>query len=341
MSQPISVPSAAEVSDGDFSAVGLANGVARSQRQSRIRRLVLPTLPSPTFFRRRCGSSLTGAAGSRRRVRRRRRSARCRTARSSPTSKFRRPASILSPSVCSNTCPEPAAAATFRSRRIKPIAAISSRFASIIHSATIRKLAIYYYFDDDNTLDPFAKFQASGATTGNFPGVYATRNQQINVTHTSTIGATSVNEARFSYFREGQLKFDTPTRVGAIQASCGSGAASAFCFTGTADTPLFDDCRKRRSARIRITAFTRGLGPTKEGVPFIDVGGGFSIGNNFNGQLPQTGNTFQFSDNFSKIIGNHSLKFGGDVRYQKFDQLLYFDVNGDMQFLSTAERSNG
>ena len=59
-----------------------------------------------------------------------------------------------------------------------------------------------------------------------------------------------------------------------------------------------------------------GLGPTKEGVPFIDVGGGFTIGNNFNGQLPQTGNTFQFSDNFSKIIGNHSLKFGGDLRFQ-------------------------
>src|SRR4029077_13765681 len=57
---------------------------------------------------------------------------------------------------------------------------------------------------------------------------------------------------------------------------------------------------------------------------------------NFGGQLPQVGNTFQFSDNFSKIIGNHSFKFGGDVRYQKFDQLLYFDVNGQMVFNSTT-----
>jgi len=46
------------------------------------------------------------------------------------------------------------------------------------------------------------------------------------------------------------------------------------------------------------------------------------------------GNTFQFSDNFSKIVGNHSFKFGGDVRYQKFDQLLYFDVNGWITFNS-------
>ena len=137
-----------------------------------------------------------------------------------------------------------------------------------------QKLALYYYFDDDNTLDPFAKFQASGATTGNFPGVYTTRTQQINATHTWTIGSTSVNEARFSYFREGQLQFDTPTRVGAIQSSCGTGAASAFCFTGTADTPLFDDSGAALGTNPDY-GFHSGLGPTKEGVPFIDVGGGF------------------------------------------------------------------
>ena len=158
--------------------------------------------------------------------------------------------------------------------------------------------------------------------------------------HTWTIGSTSVNEARFSYFREGQLQFDTPTRVGAIQSSCGTGAASAFCFTGTADTPLFDDSGAALGTNPDYGLHT-GLGPTKEGVPFIDVGGGFSIGNNFNGQLPQTGNTYQFSDNFSKIIGSHSLKFGGDVRYQMFDQLLYFDVNGDMQFLSSPDGPTG
>jgi len=41
--------------------------------------------------------------------------------------------------------------------------------------------------------------------------------------------------------------------------------------------------------------------------------------------LPQTGNTFQFNDNYSKIIAAQ-LQFGGDVRYQKFDQKLYFNV---------------
>jgi len=211
-----------------------------------------------------------------------------------------------------------------------------------------QKLAIYYYFDDDNTLDPFAKFQAEGAPLGNFPGDFATRTQQINVTHTSTIGATAVNEFRFSYFREGQLKFDSPTRTNAIQASCGTGAVKAFCFTGQSDTPLVDSSGNCLSSQAPPTGtpptcpgnpdfgIHTGLGASKEGVPFVQLNGGFSIGNNFGGQLPQIGNTFQVSDNFSKIVGNHSFKFGGDVRYQKFDQLLYFDVNGQIVFNSDS-----
>ena len=84
--------------------------------------------------------------------------------------------------------------------------------------------------------------------------------------------------------------------------------------------------------RIKPTGFSRILGATKEGLPFISVDGGFSLGNNFEGQLPQTGNTFQFADNFSKIMGNHSFKFGGDIRYQKFNQTLYYNVNGSINF---------
>lgn len=199
-----------------------------------------------------------------------------------------------------------------------------------------QKIAVYYYFDDDYTLDPFAKFQAQGAPLGNFPGVYATRTQQINASHSWTIGSSAVNEMRFSYFREGQMKFDTPTRVNAIQDSCGSGAAKNFCFTGNSDTPLIPNGSTTPLVNNKDFGIHSGLGPTKEGVPFIQILGGFSTGNNFGGQLPQTGGTFQFSDNYSKIIGNHSFKFGGDARNQRFDQLLYFDINGQIIFSSNS-----
>jgi hypothetical protein len=197
-----------------------------------------------------------------------------------------------------------------------------------------QKLSVYYYFDDDNTLDPFAKFQAAGGNLGNFPGDFATRTQQINASHTWTIGATSVNELRFSYFREGQQKFNAPTLTSAITDSCGS-SVSSFCFTGTSDTALVDSTGVPLGTNPDF-GIHPGLGATKEGLPFIAVNGGFTVGNNFEGQLPQVGNTFQVSDNFSKVLGKHSVKFGGDIRYQKFDQTLYYNVNGSYGFNSSV-----
>jgi len=202
-----------------------------------------------------------------------------------------------------------------------------------------QKTSVYYYIDDDFTIDPFSKFQSFGAITGEFPSSYATRTQQINVSHTSTIGPKAVNEARFSYFREGQGQFNTPLKTNAITASCGTGAASAFCFTGTADTAALNAACSAGAASTADCGIHSGLGSKFEGVPFIFFGGTGLIGNNPGGQLPQTGNTFQWADNYSRIIGSHSLKFGGDVRYQKFDQFLIFDINGDFTFSNTSSTS--
>ena len=217
-----------------------------------------------------------------------------------------------------------------------------------------QRTSIYYYFDDDNALDPFARFQSSRNSLGNFPSVNATRSQQLNVSHTSTIGSKAVNEARFTYFREGQLKFNTPTRTNAITASCGTGAASAFCFTGQTDAPLVDasgNCLSSGAppsgtpatcpANPRDFGIHTGLGSKFEGVPFAFISGPGYFGNSPGGQLPQVGNTFQFADNYSRIIGNHSLKFGGDARYQKFDQFLVFDINGQFTFSSSVSAPSG
>ncbi len=74
------------------------------------------------------------------------------------------------------------------------------------------------------------------------------------------------------------------------------------------------------------------MGAAHEGVPFVDVSGLFSYGNNFEGEIPQIGNTFQWSDNLSWVKGSHTFKFGGDIRRQRFDQTLYYNVNGLVSF---------
>jgi len=210
-----------------------------------------------------------------------------------------------------------------------------------------QKTVVYYYFDNDNLTDPYAKFQAAGATLGNFPGIFATKTQQLNATHTSTIGSSAVNEFRFSYFRESQPKFNTPSKTNAIQSSCVglNSAIQTACFGGGSDTPLVSDAGVPLGSSPTQSnpdyGIHSGLGASKEGVPYINVNGGFITGNNFEGQLPQTGNTFQFSDNYSKIIGNHTFKFGGDFRIQRFDQLLYFNINGEYTFVSSTSSPTG
>jgi hypothetical protein len=196
-----------------------------------------------------------------------------------------------------------------------------------------QNLSLYYYFNDGFDGQPFTRFQA--ATPNLLPGFgnnNATRSQQVNLSHTWTISTTTVNEARFTYFREAQGTFLHPQRTNLVTDSCGS-AAAAVCFTGTSDTPGVIPT----DPRIGITP---NLGANREGVPFISISGGFTLGNNFEGELPQKGNTYQFSNNLTKIIGNHTTKFGVDFRNQRFLQTLFFDVNGDFSYFGGGSGSN-
>ena len=180
-----------------------------------------------------------------------------------------------------------------------------------------QRLTGYYYFEDHYLAKPFARFQAlSENALQGFGDLTNERTQQVNISHTWTIGSTAVNEGRFTFFREGQGTFLHPQHTALVQDSCKT-VPTADCFADPANPDL---------------GIHPGLGASREGVPFITVSGGFSFGNNYEGELPQTGNAYQWSDNFSKTIGHHDLKFGGDFRYQQFDQTLYFDINGQYQY---------
>ena len=183
----------------------------------------------------------------------------------------------------------------------------------------------YYYFTDDSRTEPFSSFQAAGANVPGFGAVFKQRIQQWNLSHTWTLGSTAVNEFRFNYFREAQGNLDHPLHtLPSVQASCQTVPAQ-FCFS--------DPTNPQAGITTNI--------PGRVGVPYINVSGGFVIGNNFEGELPQVGNTFQWTDNYTKTIGKHTIKFGGDVRRQRFDQFLYFDISGDYTFFSGSANDVG
>jgi hypothetical protein len=195
-----------------------------------------------------------------------------------------------------------------------------------------QNLSIYYYFDDHSLVSPFAQFQAAGANVPGFASATDERFQQWNISHTWTINNSTVNEFRFNYNREAQRTFQHPTNTSSVQDSCG--AAPSWLTSVFSSVPCFTDGTAANPYGIHP-----GLGAQHEGLPFIQVSGGFTIGNNAEGELPQVGNSFQWSDSISKVVGNHSMKFGADVRRQRFDQTLYFDVSGEYFIDGTSSNS--
>jgi len=190
-----------------------------------------------------------------------------------------------------------------------------------------QNLSIYYYFNQLSQLQPYDSFEQAGANVPGFGNLNDFRYQQWNLSHTWTISNALVNEARFTYMREGQLGFLKPQTTNAVTASC-SGSAAAFCFTGTSDSAAISSAFGT-SSKLGITP---GLPAANTGVPFVNISGGASFGNNFEGVLPQIGNSFQWSDDLTWVKGNHTFKFGIDIRRARFDQTYYFDVNGEYTF---------
>jgi outer membrane receptor protein involved in Fe transport len=187
----------------------------------------------------------------------------------------------------------------------------------------------YYYFNDNRELDPYNTFEEAGATVPGFGNYNNFRDQQWNLAHTWTISNSLVNEAHFTYMREGELGYLKNQSNNAVSASC-TGAAAPFCFTGLSDSSAINgNASLANGASLGITT---GLPGNLTGVPFVNISGGAAFGNNFEGFLPQVGNSFQWTDNLSWIKGSHTFKFGVDVRRYRFDQFYYFDLNGEYTF---------
>jgi hypothetical protein len=205
------------------------------------------------------------------------------------------------------------------------------------HISGTQNLSVYYYFNDAYDAPPFTKFQAENPNLlPGFGDTNKTRAQQVNISHTWTLSSSLINEARVTYFREGQGTFLSPQHHNLVTDSC-NGNAVPFCFTGMPDTTGVIT----PNSRIGITPGVGANPSLHQGVPFIAISGGFTIGNDFEGELPQKGNTYQFSDNITKVLGNHTMKYGVDFRVQRFFQTLYFAPQGDYSYFGGGPNDTG
>ena len=172
--------------------------------------------------------------------------------------------------------------------------------------------AAYYHFDDSRVVSPFGS-----GWPNNVPGFSTytpARAQQMNLSNTRNFGATAVNEVRLNFTRS-SLTANKP--IG------GLGNPSDFGYV---------------SGGLGIIP----VDPNVEGVPDIALDGatggtGFGLPDGTTGQY---NNTYQASDNFSKIVGKHTMKFGGEVRYLQINERNTYTSNGYFDFYGNETGSD-
>ena len=165
-----------------------------------------------------------------------------------------------------------------------------------------------YYFDDNYTLNnPYPTAQG-GANVPGFNAVTYGRAQLFSIGVAKTFGATMMNEFHFSYMRDGNVVGQPIGGVGPSLASQG-----------------FVDS----SGKPGIVA----LAPEIEGIENVSFND-FTLGVDITGEK-QANNTFEWSDNFSKVVGRHALKFGGNFHLDQININPDAIYNGSFVFQGT------
>ncbi len=167
-------------------------------------------------------------------------------------------------------------------------------------------VSAYYYFDHYNRIDPYWSGNAPL-----YPGFSVDGNgvtQNINIGVTKSLGTASVNEFRIGYFR-------LNTKLNRPQGGTGVGTLGKLGFASPSNGGVYVGT------------------PSVEGVPEIDF-------NNYVIGVPSRpnqliDNIYQVVENFSRVVGTHTFKVGGQVHFSQLEENLSNVANGNF-FFGTA-----
>ena len=161
----------------------------------------------------------------------------------------------------------------------------------------------YYFFDDYSLTNPYPSSQG-GATVPGFGALNLGRSQLISFGHTKTFGAASVNEFRLTAMRGANNIGEPIQNVGIPLAQQG--------FAPPDQGGIF-------------TLAPNIVGP--ENVVFNSFVMGMPITN-----LWQANNTYTATDNFSRVIGNHTIKAGAELSFEQVNVSPDATFNGTFTF---------
>ena len=166
----------------------------------------------------------------------------------------------------------------------------------------------FYYHYDDSTVN--SALPSGGASVPGFPAVTLTRAQEFVLSNTKTIGTNAVNEARITFFRT-STHLDNPSGGQASLASLGF-------VTGVGTLGIIPDATPGFPEYVPQVYFNNFAIGTPSLITF------------------QPNNTYMASDGFSKIMGRHTLKFGGEFRYMQVNERNLASQDGAFVFDGTV-----
>jgi hypothetical protein len=166
----------------------------------------------------------------------------------------------------------------------------------------------YYHFDRSNVQSDI-DLSTGFATVPGFPTVSPSRAQEFVMSNTKTLGATAVNEARFSVFRTA-LHLNNPAGSFAKLSDLGFNNANGLGIVPLANYPQYVPQTQFPNLGLNI------------GVPTL---------NTF-----QPNTTYAVSDVFSKSQGKHTWKAGGEFRYLQVNERNFANPNGGFTFDGTV-----
>jgi hypothetical protein len=173
-------------------------------------------------------------------------------------------------------------------------------------------LSAYYFLDDFSQDNPYPVAQG-GASVPGFNARNLGRAQLLSLGDIKTLGSKAVNEFHFSYMRDS-------TDLGKPEGGLGVSLVSQGFVTSTGAPSIVP------------------LSPQTEGVENI-VFNNFSIGTNTN-ELKQANNTYQWLDNFSKVVGSHTIKVGGEFHFDQVNANPIAQFNGNFLFSGSETGSD-
>jgi Carboxypeptidase regulatory-like domain len=173
-------------------------------------------------------------------------------------------------------------------------------------------ISLYYFIDQYSLNNPYPVAQ-SGASVPGFNALNTGRAQLFSLGNTKSLNSSIVNEFHVSYMR-------AYNDLGQPEGGKGISLALQGFVTGPG-TP-------------GIVA----LNPAGEGVENI-VFNAFSIGTNAN-ELKQVNNTYQVLDNLSKVLHEHTLRFGVEFHYDQINTDPLAQFNGNFLFTGSETGSD-